>query len=97
MTALDYPMYVIRKQMTQPEKYLTEENEQYAKLEDYENLEGLYRKYYPKMFDFEHFEERVTLYQMLDVLHLLKDWHKEALELYTELDNFIDELKHTNE
>lgn len=85
--ALDYPMYVIRKQMAQPEKYLTEENEQY------ENLETWYRKYYPEMFDFDHFEERVTLYQMLDVLHLLKDRHKEAPELYAELDDFINKLK----
>lgn len=93
MTALDYAMYVIRKQMAQPEKYLTEENEQYAKLEDYENLEKWYRKYYPEMFDFEYFEERVTLYQMLDVLHLLKDWHKEAPELYEELEIYIGKLK----
>jgi len=93
MTALDYAMYVIRKQMAQPEKYLAEENEQYARLEDYENLEKWYRKYYPEMFDFEHFEERVTLYQMLDVLHLLKDWHKEAPELYEELEIYIGKLK----
>lgn len=91
-TALDYPMYVIRKMTTQPEKYLTEENEQYAKLEDYENLESWYRKYYPEMFNFEHFEERVTIYQMLDVLHLLKDWWKNP-ELYVELNGFIEKLK----
>lgn len=96
MTPLDYPMYVIRKQMMQPKKYLTEENEQYAKLEDYENLETWYRKYYPEMFEFEHFEERVTLYQMLDVLHLLNDWHREAPELYNELNGFVQKLKGAN-
>lgn len=91
-TALDYPMYVIRKMMNQPEKYLTEENEQYAKLEDYENLEKWYRKYYSEMFEFDHFEERVAIYQMLDVLHLLKDWWKNS-ELYVELNGFISKLK----
>ena len=91
-TALDYPMYVVRKMMTQPEKYLTEENEQYAKLKDYENLENWYRKYYPEMFEFDHFENRVTIYQMLDVLHLLKDWWKNP-ELYEQLNGFIGKLK----
>lgn len=91
--ALDYPIYVVRKMMAQPHKYLTEENEQYAKLEDYENLEVWYRKYYPAMFQFDHFEERVAIYQILDVLHLLKDWHMEAPELYEQLEEFIAKLR----
>ncbi len=47
--------------------------------------------YYPEMLAFEYLEERVMIYQMLDVLHLLKDWSQHT-EHYDELDKFITKL-----
>lgn len=72
--SLDYPLFVVEKQTHQPEKYLREDEEQFADVKDYANLKNWYRQYYPEMFDFERLDERIKVYQLLDVLHLLKDW-----------------------
>ena len=84
LTALDYPLFVIQKQMDEPEKYLSEENEKYADKKDYANLKSYYQKYYPQMFDFNELDDRLRIYQLLDVLHLLKDW-SHVKELHVKL------------
>lgn len=85
---LDYPLFVVKKQMEQPHKYLSEENEKYANKNDYIHLWEWYRKYYPKMFAYNHLEERILTYQLLDELHLMIDWSFDV-----ELRNsFIDRL-----
>lgn len=85
ITALDYPVFVIQKLTDEPQKYLREEDEQYADLKDYAKLKEWYRKYYPEMFAFDNLDKRVKLYQLIDTLHLLVDWSHDK-KLYDKLD-----------
>ena len=85
LAALDYPLFVIRKLIQEPRKYLREEDERYADVKDYAKLEEWYKKYYPALFAFENQDERVKLYELIDTLHLLVDW-PHANELYDKLD-----------
>lgn len=89
LTSLDYPLFVIRKQMNDPAKYLSLEDENHAKLEDYDKLEYWYRKYYPEMFAFDDLENRIKVYQLIDTLHLLNHYPKEE-ELHATLSSLID-------
>jgi len=86
--SLDYPLFVVEKQTHQPEKYLREDEEQFANVKDYTNLKEWYSKYYPEMFDFPGLNERIKIYQLLDVLHLLKDWSANK-ELQTQFRDLI--------
>lgn len=88
LTPLDYPLFVIRKQMHDPAKYLSQADEKYAKMADYEKLEAWYRRYYPEMFAFNALEQRIRMYQLLDTLHLLKDW-SHVKELHVTLRDLI--------
>ena len=88
LASLDYPLFVVQKQMDEPEKYLREEDEKYADKEDYAKLKDWYRKYCPEMFAFDDLEVRVRLYQLLDTLHLLVDW-SHVKSLYTKLDELL--------
>lgn len=72
--AIDYPLFVIYKQIDKPHKYLREDHEQYADKADYEKLESWYQKYYPEMFTFENQAKRINYYLLLDTLWLCKDW-----------------------
>lgn len=90
LTSLDYPLFVVQRQMEEPHKYLREEDEYLADKKDYEKLRGWYQKYYPEMFDYRNLDERVKIYQLLDTLHLLIDWahvqdlHEKLAELVAE-------------
>lgn len=95
LTSIDYPVFVIQKQTDEPEKYLREEDEQYADKRDYAKLKGWYMKYYPEMFALENLDTRLKLYQLLDVLHLLTDW-PQVQELYRKLDILIKDLSSRN-
>lgn len=86
ITALDYPLFVIQKLTDEPHKYLREEDEQYADVNDYAKLKEWYRKYYPEMFAFDNLDKRVKLYQLIDTLHLLVDWSHDK-ELYDKLES----------
>ena len=85
LAALDYPLFVIDKLTQEPHKYLREEDEKYAKVEDYSNLKHWYKKYYPLMFSFAHLDKRLNIYMLIDTLHLLLDWPN-ASELYIQLE-----------
>lgn len=87
LAALDYPLFVVEKLMDEPHKYLREEDEEYADVEDYAKLKDWYRQYYPQIFAFENQDERVKLYLLIDTLHLLVDWsHVHVKELHDKLD-----------
>lgn len=75
---LDYPLFVVKKQIAFPQRYLAEEEEKFADKADYVHLWNWYKKYYPQMFAYEHLEERVKLYQLLDELHLMIDWSHDS-------------------
>lgn len=90
LAALDYLLFVIRKLMQEPHKYMREEDEKYADAQDYAKLEKWYKKYYPAMFAFENQDERVKLYQLIDTLHLLVDW-PQVQELHDKLDALTQE------
>lgn len=85
IAALDYPLFVVQKLTDEPQKYLREEDEQYADIKDYAKLKEWYKKYYPEMFAFENVDRRVSLYQLIDTLHLLVDWSHDK-ELYEKLE-----------
>lgn len=84
LAALDYPLFVVRKLIHEPHKYLREEDEKYADIQDYVKLEEWYKKHYPALFAFENQDERVKLYELIDTLHLLVDW-PQVHELYDKL------------
>ena len=88
LTALDYPLFVVLKQTNEPEKYLSEADEQYADKRDYKNLMDWYRRYYPEMFVFDNLDNRLKVYQLLDTLHLLLDW-SHVPELHTKLHELL--------
>lgn len=88
---LDYPLFVVRKQMEQPHKYLAEEDEQYANRADYARLWEWYKQYYPEMFAFDNLDVRIKTYQLLDELHLMVDWSHDV-ELRESFAKLIDEL-----
>lgn len=90
LAALDYPIFVIQKQVEEPEKFLREEDEKHANVMDYERLKGWYQKYYPEMFDAPNLENRLRVYQILDTLHLLTDW-SHVKELYAKLERLMAE------
>lgn len=96
LTALDYPLFVIQKMTDEPEKYLREEDEHLADKRDYEKLKGWYRKYYPEMFAFDNLETRIKLYQLMDTLHLLKDW-SHVKSLTNKLEQLLEELRKDDE
>ena len=78
--SLDYPLFALRRLVTDPAKFATEENEKYAKTEDYQHMWSWYQQYYPEMFEFENLEERIKVYQLLDCLRLLEEWsHNQEL------------------
>jgi hypothetical protein len=88
---LDYPLFVVKKQMELPHKYLVEDEEKFADKADYVHLWDWYKKYYPQMFAFAHLEKRVKLYQLLDELHLMIDWSHDS-ELRESFNNLMKEL-----
>jgi len=88
---VEYPLSVVNKQIEDPIKFLSLENEQYADKADYVHLWEWYRQYYPEMFEVDDLEERVMIYRLLDVVHLLKDWSHNK-ELYEQLDRYCTEL-----
>lgn len=88
--ALDYPLFVIRKQMEKPHKYLREDYEQFAKQADYNELENWYRKYYPQMFTFKNQRQRTDYYLLIDTLRLLKDW-SHVKEVHNDLKKLTEE------
>ena len=91
---LDYPLFVIEKQMRDPKKYLAEEDEKYADTKDYIHLEEWYNRYYPEMFKADHLQERIKLYRLLDELHLMIDWSHDA-ELRDSFTALLAELQST--
>jgi hypothetical protein len=92
---IDYPLFVIEKQMRDPKKYLTEENEKFANSGDYAKLWEWYSKHYPEMFSMEHTEYHVKLYRLLDELHLMIDWSTDA-ELRESFARLLKELLDSN-
>ncbi len=92
LTTLDYPLFILQKMAEDPKLYLSHDNEKHADKDDYKSLIDWYKRYYPEMFDFEHLEERVMIYRLLDAIHLLKDWsHVDSLR--KNLEYFISSLK----
>ena len=76
--------------MHEPHKYLAEEDEKYADIQDYAKLKTWYRKYYPEIFNFKDQKTRVELYQLLDALHLAVDWSHDV-ELNGQINQLIGE------
>lgn len=74
VASLDFPLAGLKSLMQEPERYMSLENEQFAKVDDYSKLTLWYKKYYPEMFNFENIEKRVEAYGMLHNLRLMQNW-----------------------
>lgn len=91
LAALDYPLFVLRRLITDPKKFATKENEKYTKVGDYTEIWGWYQQHFPDMFNFHHIEERIKVYQLIDCLRLLEEWshNQELLSAFHSLINKI--------
>lgn len=92
LTARDYPLVVIQKQVDEPEKYLSEVDEQYADKADYAKLKEWYMKYYPEIFTSDDLEVRLKAYLLIDTLHLLVNW-SHVKSLHEKLKIMLNEEK----
>ncbi|NCU38416.1 hypothetical protein EOL96_05155 [Candidatus Saccharibacteria bacterium] len=82
ITALDFPLFVVKDMVNEPHRYMTEENEKFADKADYSKLWEWYKKYYPEMFNFKNLEKRIEAYEFLNILHLMQSWpHDKKLML----------------
>ena len=54
-----------------PWKFASEENEQYTKLEDYENIMSYIEKYYPELIHIDNLYQRLAIY---DMIYFLKQY-----------------------
>ena len=61
--SIDYELLIIKSMLNNPCKFASVDEEKFIKKEDYKNVWGLLKKYYPEMFDFERFEDRLFVYQ----------------------------------
>ena len=80
---LDYPLFALKRLVYDPKRYATEENEDITDPKDYTKVWQWYENYYPEMFDFEHLEQRIKIYQLLDILRLLDEWSHNIETVHT--------------
>ena len=59
----DYELLIISLMAEQPWKFANEEDEQNVDEKHYKNVMSYFKQYYANMFDFEHLEQRLFIYQ----------------------------------
>ena len=70
----DFELSIIYRMVKRPWKYATEENEQYTKEKDYENIMTYIEKYYPELIHIDNLYKRLAIY---DVVYYLRAYVKE--------------------
>ena len=71
VVSIDFLLIIIRNMMRYPHTMLSENEEKYAKKEDYQYLEDWYKEFYPELFDFDNLERRIDFYDLSDILRML--------------------------
>ena len=67
----DFELDILYRMIRKPWKFASEENEQYAKLEDYENIMTYIEKYYPELIHIDNLYQRLAIY---DIVYFLKQY-----------------------
>jgi aminoglycoside phosphotransferase (APT) family kinase protein len=84
VVSVDFLLIIVRNMMKYPHIMLSESEERYAKKEDYQHLEGWYKKFYPELFAFDDLERRIDFYDLSDILRMLPRFPK-AQQLHDRL------------
>jgi len=74
LASIDFVLDIINKMMEFPKKYMSEAFEQYARKEDYAQLQSWFKEFYPELFLFKNLETRFSLYALENDLRVLLDW-----------------------
>ena len=61
----DFELDILYRMIRKPWKFASEENEQYTKLEDYENVMSYIEKYYPELIHIDNLYQRLAIYDMV--------------------------------
>ncbi len=75
--SIDYVLDIVQRMVRRPEKYASEESEQFTKAADYSSLLDWYQEFYPELFDFEDLERRLDIYSISYSLSEI-DWYPQA-------------------
>ena len=67
----DFELDILYRMIRKPWKFASEENEQYTKLEDYENIMSYIEKYYPELIHIDNLYQRLAIY---DIVYFLKQY-----------------------
>ena len=67
----DFELDILYRMIRKPWKFASEENEQYTKLSDYENIMSYIEKYYPELIHTENLYKRLAIY---DIVYYLKQY-----------------------
>lgn len=67
----DFELDILYRMIRKPWKFASEENEQYTKLSDYENIMSYIEKYYPELIHTENLYKRLAIY---DIVYFLKQY-----------------------
>lgn len=67
----DFELDILYRMIRKPWKFASEENEQYTKLSDYENIMGYIEKYYPELIHIDNLYKRLAIY---DIIYFLKQY-----------------------
>ena len=67
----DFELDILYRMIRKPWKFASEENEQYTKLEDYENVMSYIEKYYPELIHIDNLYQRLAIY---DMVYFLKQY-----------------------
>ncbi len=84
LASIDFGLDIFKRMMEQPQKYMSEECEKFAKKEDYAHLLEWIEEFYPEMFAFKNLEQRLDLYNIEHDLYQLTQWPN-AIELKQQL------------
>lgn len=91
VVSIDFMLIIVRNMMRYPHIMLSKSEEQYAKKEDYQQLEAWYREFYPELFAFRDLERRIDFYDLSDILRMLPRFPK-AQQLHDRLQLILSQL-----
>lgn len=70
----DYELDILYRMIRKPWKFASQENEQYTKLSDYENIMSYIEKYYPELIHIDNLYKRLAIY---DIIYFLNQYINE--------------------
>ncbi len=92
IASIDYALDIIRRTVSFPKKYASEESEKYIVDDDYKNLMEWYKDYYPELFDFKNLDKRLDIYSIERRLGDIY-YYPEATEPRQDLEKLINYQK----